>query len=121
MYRILIADDHPVVREGLKMILSDEFPGAHIEEAEETQGLVDKALGDTWDIVISDLAMPGGGGLEALKEIKKNKRELPVIIVSTYPPEQYATRVMKAGAAAYVSKDELPGALLVAVRAATNK
>ena len=116
MLRILIADDHPVVRQGLKQILLDEFSPVLIGEAENTQSLIEKALEGEWDIVISDLAMPGGGGIVALKKIKLEKKELPVIIVSTYPAEQYAARVMKAGAQIFVNKDSLPSGLVNAVR-----
>lgn len=105
MLRILIADDHEGVRVAVKNILLDEFAGAFIDEANETQQLITKALASDWDIIVSDLAMPGGGGFHALKVIKGSRPELPMIIFSTYPPEQYADRVVKAGAVAFISKD----------------
>ena len=116
MLRILVADDHPVVRQGLIQILLEEFSPVEIEEAENTQSLIEKALEGSWDLVISDLAMPGGGGIVALKKIKLVKKEPPVLIVSTYPAEQYASRVMKAGAHDFVNKDSLPMGLVNAVR-----
>ena len=116
MLRVLIADDHEIVRRGLKQILVEGFAFAHIEEAGDCPTLVEKASGDKWDIVVSDLAMPGGGGLEALKQIKKIVRELPVLILSIYPEDQYALRVLKAGASGYLNKDAAPEELVTAIQ-----
>lgn len=116
MLRIIIADDHPVVMQALKKIILEEFPGIYIEEATDTQALLEKVSGSSWNLVISDLAMPGGGGFSALKKIKATKKKLPVIILSTYPAEQYAPRVLKAGAEDFVSKDSLPAGLLKVMR-----
>ena len=115
MLNVLIADDHEVVRRGLKQILLEGFSFAKVEEAGDCPSLVEKALAADWDIIVSDLAMPGGGGLEALKQIKGRKPEVPVLILSIYPEEQYALRVMKAGAAGYLNKDAAPEELVVAV------
>lgn len=117
MLRIIIADDHPVVMQALKKIILEEFPGVYVEEATDTPTLLEKVSGDTtWDLVISDLAMPGGGGFVALKKIKASKKKLPVVILSTYPAEQYGPRVLKAGAEDFISKDSLPGGLIKVVR-----
>ena len=116
MLRILIADDHPVVMQALKKIIQEEFPGAFVGEATDTTKLLEKVSADTWHLVISDLAMPGGGGIFALEKIKSAKKKLPVIILSTYPAEQYASRIKKAGADDFISKDALPGGLIKAVR-----
>jgi two-component system, NarL family, invasion response regulator UvrY len=117
MLRIIIADDHPVVMQALKKIIEEEFPGVYVEEATDTSTLLEKVSGDdTWDLVISDLAMPGGGGFVALKKIKASKKKLPVVILSTYPAEQYGPRVLKAGAEDFISKDSLPGGLIKVVR-----
>jgi two-component system invasion response regulator UvrY len=115
MLRILIADDHEIVRRGLKQILLEGFAFAQIEEASDCPSLVQKALSADWDIIVSDLAMPGGGGLEALKQIKQKMPALPVLILSIYPEEQYALRVMKAGASGYLTKDAAPEELVNAV------
>lgn len=115
MLNVLIADDHEVVRRGLKQILLEGFSFANVEEAGDCPSLVEKALAADWDIIVSDLAMPGGGGLEALKQIKGRKPDVPVLILSIYPEEQYALRVMKAGAAGYLNKDAAPEELVVAV------
>ena len=116
MLNILIADDHEIVRRGLKQILLEGFAFSNIEEAADCPGLVAKALSGTWDIIVSDLAMPGGGGLEALKQIKKESPTLPVLILSIYPEDQYALRVLKAGASGYLNKDAAPEELVTAVQ-----
>jgi DNA-binding NarL/FixJ family response regulator len=116
MLRILIADDHDIVRRGIKQILLEEFSFAHIEEAIDTDSLIDKAINGKWDIVVSDLAMPGGGGLFALQVILEKVPGLPVLFFSTYPEEQYALRVIKAGAAGYLNKNIATEELAKAVR-----
>src|SRR5688572_2867681 len=116
MFRIIIADDHPAVLQAVKQLLQEEFPSAHIEEATDTKTLLDMALNQPWDLVITDLAMPGEGGFAALKKIKQAKKNLPVIIISTYPAEQYLVRVLQAGAEDFVAKDSLPGGLVEAIR-----
>ncbi len=116
MIRILIADDHTVVRKGLRQILAEEFTSALIEDVSNADDLIKKVIKEKWDIVISDLTMPGKSGLEALQEIKKIQPELPVLILSIHPEEQYAIRVLKAGASGYLSKDTAPDELVNAVR-----
>jgi len=116
MLRILIADDHEIVRTGLKQILREEYPFALIEDAEDGNVLLEKALNAHWDIVISDLAMPGVNGIDALKKIKENSPSCPVLILSMYPEDQYAIRVVKAGASGYLSKDMAQEELINAVR-----
>lgn len=116
MLRIIIADDHPFVMQALKKIVEEEFPGVYIEEVSDTASLLEKALHEEWDLIVSDLVMPGGGGLAALKKIKAAKRMVPVLILSTYPSEQYAARVIKAGAENFISKDSLPGGLIKSIR-----
>ena len=116
MLRIIIADDHPFVMQALKKIVEEEFPGVYIEEVSDTTSLLEKALHEDWDLIVSDLVMPGGGGLAALKKIKAAKRKIRVLILSTYPSEQYAARVIKAGAENFISKDSLPGGLIKSIR-----
>jgi two-component system invasion response regulator UvrY len=114
--RILIADDHAIVRRGLKGILLEEFPLAEIIEVGDAATLLLRVLKEEWDIVISDLSMPGRSGLEALAEIRQHAPKLPVLILSIYPEEQYAIRALKAGAAGYLNKDMAPDELINAVR-----
>ncbi len=116
MIRVLIADDHEIVRRGLKQILQEEFPFAHIDEANDTPSLLTKAISGTWDIILSDLAMPGGGGLDAVRQIRQLNLDVPVLILSIYPEEQYALRVIKAGASGYLNKDAAPEELVNAVQ-----
>jgi len=116
MLRILIADDHTVVRKGLRQILLDEFPGAEIEEVSDGGELVKKVMSAKWDVVVSDLSMPGRSGLDALQQIKLTHPDLPVLILSIHPEEQYALRALKSGASGYLSKDTAPDELVKAVQ-----
>lgn len=114
--KILIADDHSVVRKGLRQILLEGFPNAEIGEVADTDSLIQKVMNDSWDVVISDLSMPGRSGLEGLQQIKQINPKLPVLILSIYPEEQYAVRLLKAGAAGYLNKDMAPEELVNAVQ-----
>jgi two-component system, NarL family, invasion response regulator UvrY len=116
MIRILIADDHTVVRKGLRQILAEEFTDAYIEDVPDAEELIQKVIKEKWDVVISDLTMPGKSGLDALLYVKQNYPGLPVLILSIHPEEQYAIRVLKAGASGYLSKDTAPDELVNAVK-----
>jgi len=116
MIRILIADDHTVVRKGLKQILLEGFPSAEIEEAVDADELFKKVLKGEWDVVISDLSMPGRSGMESLQQIKQLYPKLPVLILSIHSEDHYALRVLKAGASGYLTKDSAPDELVKAVR-----
>jgi DNA-binding NarL/FixJ family response regulator len=116
MIRILIADDHTIVRRGLRQILLEGFPAAKIEEVGDAEDMIKKVIQSEWDVVISDLSMPGRSGLEALQQIKQLNPKLPVLILSIHPEEQYALRVLKAGASGYLSKDMAPDELVNAVQ-----
>lgn len=116
MLRFLIADDHKIVRRGLKQILQEGFPFVFIDEASDTTTLIYKATKEKWDIIVSDLGMPGGGGFDALKQIHKQVPQIPVLILSIYPEDQYALRVVRAGAAGYLNKDAAPEELVNAVQ-----
>jgi two-component system invasion response regulator UvrY len=116
MLRIIIADDHTVVRRGLKQILLDEFPTAVIEEAADADLLLKQVFKEEWDIVISDLSMPGRSGMDALQQIKLHNPKLPVLILSVHSEEHYAIRVLKAGASGYLNKESAPEELIQAVR-----
>lgn len=116
MLRILIADDHMVVRKGLKQILLEEFPTAHIEDVPDAEGMIKKIMNAKWDVVVSDLSMPGRSGLDALQQIKQINANLPVLILSIHPEEHYALRVLKAGASGYLSKGSASEELVKAVQ-----
>lgn len=114
--KVLVADDHAIVRKGLKQILLDEYPFGVIEECANSEELLQKAVEGTWDVVISDISMPGRSGLEALVQIRLTHPRLPVLILSMHPEEQYAIRALKAGASGYCSKDLAHEELVKAVR-----
>lgn len=116
MLRILIADDHEFIRRGLKQILEEEYPTAYIGEAKDTESLMLMVTAAPWNIVISDISMPGGGGLEALNRIKKQLPGLPVLVLSIYPEDQFAMRVLLDGASGYLNKDAAPETLIKVVR-----
>ncbi|MBL7742294.1 MAG: response regulator transcription factor [Chitinophagaceae bacterium] len=121
MIRILIADDHLLVRQRLIQLLTEGFPSSYLVETDDTASLLSQALENEWDIIISDLAMPGGGGLFAIEKIKNSKAHIPVLIISIYPEEQYAQRVIQAGAAAFLSKDKADDDLITTVRSILSK
>jgi len=113
--RILLADDHAVVRQGVKQILAEAFAQATFGEAQNAPELLKLVASEHWDIVVLDLAMPGGNGLEALKQIKQAHPQLPVLILSMYPEDQYAVRTIRAGAAGYLNKESAPEELVRAI------
>ena len=114
--KILIADDHAVVREGLKQILSESSEMVVTAEASTGPEVLEEIGKDDFDLVVLDIAMPGRGGLDILKEIKNKKPRLPVLILSMYPEEQYAVRVLKAGASGYMTKESAPHELVKAIQ-----
>jgi len=116
MLKILIADDHAVVRKGLKQILLEEYPSAEIGEVEDAESLITAVIGKPWDIVICDMNMPGRSGLDALTQIKQTAPDLPVLIMSMYPEDQYALRVLKAGASGYLGKNTIHDDIIKAVQ-----
>jgi two-component system invasion response regulator UvrY len=116
MLTILLADDHAVVRQGVKQILAEAFAQATFGEAQNAHELLELVATERWDIVVLDLTMPGGNGLEALKQIKHDHPQLPVLILSMYPEDQYAVRTIRAGAAGYLNKESAPEELVLAIR-----
>ncbi len=116
MIKILIADDHAIVREGLKQIVadtSDMIVTAEASDGHEVLALLSK---NNYDVVVLDMAMPGLTGLDILKQIKRETPELPVLILSVHPEEQYAVRSLKAGASGYLTKESAPDELITAIR-----
>lgn len=115
--KILVADDHVVVRQGLRQMLRDEFgPTLVLGEAVDGSQAVEMVAKQRWDLVLLDISMPGRTGLETLQEIKSLRNDLPVLMLSMFAEEEYAVRAIKAGAAGYVSKQSLGDELLSAVR-----
>jgi len=114
--RILVCDDHPIVRRGLREIL--EQAGAPVtvgEAASAAEGLA-LARKQSWDTVVLDITMPGRSGLELLEELKSERPNVPVLVLSVHPAEQYAVRVLRAGASGYLTKESAPEELLTAIR-----
>jgi len=116
MIRILIADDHPVVREGLKGIIARASDMEVAGEALNGQEVLQKVADQEWDLVVLDIGMPGRDGLDILRDVHRAKPEIPVLILSVYPEEQVAMRALKAGAAGYMNKETAPKELVNAIR-----
>jgi two-component system invasion response regulator UvrY len=114
MYRVLLVDDHPVVRKGMRFILEEQLPGVAVSEAsdgEEALGL----LTNPYDVMVLDLMMPGRSGIDLLAEIKHRSPKLPVIIMSLHGEEQFAVRALRAGASGYLTKSAAPDNQVTAV------
>lgn len=107
MSRILIADDHAIVRRGMKQLLLEHYPFATIGEAANVEELINEVMDKQWDVVVCDMNMPGRSGLDALTQIKEISPKLPVLIMSMYPEDQYALRVLKSGASGYLAKETI--------------
>lgn len=116
MKRIILADDHSFIRLGLIQLLKDEYPAVEITQVSDGEALIKEVMLHDWDLVISDLDMPGRSGLEALEQIKLIKPNLPVLILSIYAEDLYAVRVLKAGASGYLNKNSAPDELITAVQ-----
>lgn len=116
MIEVLIADDHPLVRSGLKHVLEQEPDFATPAEAQDATQVLEKIKEKPWDAVILDIAMPGRSGLETLSEVKRLHPNLPVLILSMHSEEQFAVRAIKAGASGYLTKSNAPEELVRAIR-----
>jgi two-component system invasion response regulator UvrY len=116
MIKIIIADDHPIVRAGMKQIISEAADMSVVDEAGDGRQLLHKIREENFDVVILDITMPHIDGLDVLKQLKIEKPKLPIIILSIHPESQYALRVLKAGAAGYVTKTSAPEELIGAIR-----
>jgi DNA-binding NarL/FixJ family response regulator len=113
---ILIADDHAVVRRGLRDILAEALPGAHFSEASRGEEVLSRLAESTFSLLVLDINMPGRSGLEILRDVKSSHPRLCVIILSIQPEDQYAMRCLRAGASAYINKDSAPEELVEAAR-----
>jgi DNA-binding NarL/FixJ family response regulator len=118
--RILIVDDHFVVRQGVKGILKEQFEHAEFGEAANGQDALERVWKEEWDLVLIDISMPGRGGMDVLKDMKQAKPKLPVIVVSMHAEDQYAIRALKLGASGYVRKDGIGPELVQAVTTALS-
>lgn len=116
MIKILIADDHAIVRKGLKQILAEMPEKVVSDEAVNGQEVLQKIWGDNYDMVLLDISMPGRSGLDILKQLKSDIPDLKILILSIHPEQQYAIRALKAGASGYLTKESTPHELIEAIR-----
>ena len=116
MIKLIIADDHPIVREGLKQIIADSPHFTVSDEAGDGPELLDKVRKEDFDVIILDLKMPGMDGLDVLKQLKIEKPRIPVIILTVHPEAQYALRILRAGASGYLTKESVSDELITAIR-----
>ena len=118
MIRVLIVDDHAIVRRGLKEVFDDEFSELETGEAENSRAALELISTQDWDIVLLDINLPGRNGLEVLSEIKRLRPRTPVLIVSAYPEEEFAIRSLKLGASGYLNKSSASDEVVAAARKA---
>ena len=116
MIRVLIVDDHAILRRGLRALLSDEFHGAAFGEASNARQALEQLRKEKWDVALLDITLPGKSGLEILKEFKAARPKLPVLVLSAHAEDQFAIRVLKAGAGGYLTKERAPEELAKAIR-----
>lgn len=116
MLRIFIADDHPIVRQGLKQMITETQDMVVANEASNGQELLNKIKEGDYDVVVLDITMPGRDGVDVLRELKNERPRLPVLMLSIHPEEQYALRALKAGASGYLTKESAPDELVAAIR-----
>jgi DNA-binding NarL/FixJ family response regulator len=115
MTRILLVDDHPVVRQGIKQVLTGAFHPALVGEAANAEEGLSEARTTEWDVMVLDLTLPGASGLDLLKDLRRERPALPVLVLSMHPPDQFARRAMNAGASGYLTKDSAPTELVKAI------
>ena len=116
MIKILIADDHPIVRKGLREILTETKDMFDVHEAENGSDVMERLEKEKFDILVLDISMPGLSGLDVLKQVKKRHNTIPVLILSRHPEHQYAVRSIRAGASGYLTKESAPKELSGAIQ-----
>jgi DNA-binding NarL/FixJ family response regulator len=118
LFKILVVDDHEVVRKGLMKVLAETLQPVKVDEAKNGQDALVKVWKSEYDMVLLDIKMPGKSGLDVLKEIKQHRPKLPVMILSMHPEEQFAIRAMRAGASGYLTKECAGDEMVLAIRKA---
>lgn len=116
MIRCLIADDHAIVRRGLRHLLEEQPDMAHPGEAADAAQVLERIRAEKWDVLILDVNMPGATGLDLLQRVRRERPDLPILILSAHPEDQFAVRMLQAGAGGYLSKQGAAEELIVAVR-----
>ena len=115
MIRILLVDDHPVVRHGIRTILTERLKGAVVGEAGDAEAALSQVRDNAWDVVLADISLPGQSGLDLIKELRRSYPSLPTLAVSMHPAAQFARRAIGAGAVGYLTKDSEPDEFVAAV------
>src|SRR5207249_4675567 len=115
-----LIDDHAMVRKGLRHALADEFHRAEFGEARSAHEALARVWKDKWDVVVLDITLPGRGGLDVLRELKKARPKLPVLVLSMHPEDQFAVRMLKAGASGYMTKESAGNELVGAIEKVVN-
>lgn len=115
MIRILLVDDHPVVRHGIRTILTERLRGAVVGEASDSVSALNQVEKNDWDVVVADISLPGTDGLDLIKQLRRLKPALPTLVVSMHPAAQFARRALSAGAIGYLTKDSSPEEFVAAV------
>lgn len=115
MTRILLVDDHPIVRQGIKQVLTGAFEPAHVGEAANAEEGLTEVRSTDWDVIVLDITLPRMSGLDLLKELKRERPMLPVLVLSMHPADQFARRAIYAGASGYLTKDSAPTELVKAI------
>lgn len=116
MMNVLIADDHALLRSGLRRILAEELAATSFGEARDADELIQHIRRGSWDLVLLDISMPGRSGLDALRELRALRPKLPVLVLSMHAEEQFAIRALRAGANGYITKERAPEELIEAAR-----
>jgi len=116
MYKFLIADDHAIVRKGLVQLIREEFYEAEIAEATDSNEVYEKVKEKIWDVILLDISMPGRNGLDILKQLRADGIKAPILMLSMHPEEQYAIRVLKAGASGFLNKESATAELVSAIQ-----
>ena len=115
MTRILLVDDHPIVRQGIKQVLTGAFEPALVGEAANAEEGLSEVRSTQWDVMVLDLTLPGLSGLDLLKDLRRERPALPVLVLSMHPADQFARRALNAGASGYLTKDSTPEAFVTAI------
>jgi len=116
MIKLLVVDDHPVVRQGIRQILAEAPDIVVADDAVNGSEALEKGLRNNWSVILLDLSMPGSDGLEILKQLRGERPELPILVLSMHPEDQFAVRAIRAGASGYLTKDSAPQELVSAIR-----